>query len=144
MRIAGLVLFLALSLGLQAQETVTASFARLKTVEIFAFGGVGFVGSTSIGEKDFRILLGQSPDAARASFERLATSGNPPAKAYALTGLRLLKSPSYTRWLVADLKSSETLRTQSGCIVDSESLAKAAFKIDSGKMDWWISHPLRN
>jgi len=38
----------------QAAQTVDAAFERLTKVGLFAFGGVGFAGATSPGEKDLQ------------------------------------------------------------------------------------------
>jgi len=40
----------------QAAPTVDAAFERLTKVGLFAFGGVGFAGNTSPGEKDYKVI----------------------------------------------------------------------------------------
>lgn len=74
----------AMLLGSVAQsvQPVDTVVERLTKVEIFAFGGVGYAGTTSPGEKDYKAIL--SRPTALADFEQLYSSGNAMAKAYAL------------------------------------------------------------
>ena len=88
----------------QATQPVDATFERLAKVELFAFGGVGYAGVMSPGEKDYRAILARS--SAMADLERLYSSGNLQAKCYALVGIRKL-NPQRFKELAESLRSSK-------------------------------------
>ena len=79
------VLCLVIAGVARSAESSNAIVDCLAKVDLFAFGGVGFAGVISSGEKDYRLLLSSS---AEADFEKLLASGNPQAKCYALVGIR--------------------------------------------------------
>jgi hypothetical protein len=56
-----------------AREGTDPTFDRLAKVDIFAFGGIGYAGMTSPGEKDYRLILSRT--SAEADFERLFLVG---------------------------------------------------------------------
>ena len=89
----------AMLLGTVAQSAKPADEAveRLVKVEIFAFGGVGYAGTISPGEKDYKAIL--SRPTALANFEHLYSSGNAMAKAYALVGIHNLNLKDSEYWL---------------------------------------------
>ena len=72
----------------QSGEPVDLPFERLANIDRFAFGGIGYAGLTSQGEKDYKLILARP--SAMADFERLLSSGNSQAKSYALVGIRFL------------------------------------------------------
>lgn len=114
----------------QAAQTVEAAFERLTNVGLFAFGGVGFAGATSPGEKDYKVIL--SRPSAMADFERLYSSGNIMAKCYALVAMRRL-SPRRFRELAQPLHNSkEEVATMHGCIMSREPLGVTINQIESG------------
>jgi hypothetical protein len=115
----------------QAAQPVDTVFARLSSVEIFAFGGVGYAGVTSSGEKDYRVILARP--SAMADFERLYASGNLQAKCYALVGFRKL-NPQRFKELAQPLRSSkEEVETMHGCIISQELLGAIIKQIESGR-----------
>jgi hypothetical protein len=77
------ILILFAGLTARASQPADATFERMNNVALFAFGGVGFTGQISQGEKDFLAIL--SRPSAMADFERLFLEGNPQARAYALS-----------------------------------------------------------
>jgi hypothetical protein len=114
----------------QAAQTVDVAFERLTNVGLFAFGGVGFAGATSPGEKDYKVIL--SRPSAMADFERLYSSGNITAKCYALIAMHRL-SPRRFRELAQPLRNSnEKVATMHGCIMSREPLRLIINQIESG------------
>ena len=104
---------------------------RLSKVELFAFGGTGYAGVTSPGEKDFRTVLARS--SALTDFEKLFAEGNLQAKSYALVGIHKL-NPTRFNELARPLRDSkESVSTMKGCIVSHESFAFILKQIESGK-----------
>jgi hypothetical protein len=113
-----------------AAEKVDSVVDRLAKVEVFAFGGVGFTGVISPGEKDYWLLRSQST--AEADFEKLFTVGSPEAKCYALVGLRQLNSEKF-KALSASLRSSQIeVSTMHGCIMRHEVMAALVERIQAG------------
>jgi hypothetical protein len=113
-----------------AGDSVDSALDRLAKVDRFAFGGTGYAGVISQGEKDYRAIL--SRPSAQADFEKLLVVGNPQAKSYALVGIRAL-DPSRFKQISRPLRdSTEEIVTQSGCIVHHESLGVVLKRIDAG------------
>jgi len=114
----------------QATQPVDTTFDRLAKVHLFAFGGVGYDGVTSPGEKDYRAMLARP--SALADFERLYSSGNLQAKCYALVGIRK-SNPQRFKELTQSLRSSkEQVGTMHGCVVSAELLGAIIKQIESG------------
>jgi hypothetical protein len=120
--------------GLAAAQSLPATQAaveRLARIQLFAMGGVGFAGQTSDGEKDFRLILQNHPQAA-AVFNDLYVHGNNEAKAYALLGLYRL-NPARFREIYATLpKSKDELQMMQGCILFKQKLVVVAKQINEG------------
>jgi len=135
-RLALTLLLLFASVAL-AQDAVSASVKSISKTGVFAFGGVGFAGVTSQGEKDFRVIFDQPPDAALQSFESIYTTGNPEAKSYALAAIHKLDEQRFSD-LLASLKGSEPVMTMRGCIMEKQTLAEVAKEIQAGQFDSWI------
>jgi len=113
-----------------AGQPVDSTFERLAKVDRFAFGGIGYAGITSQGEKDYNVILARP--SALADFERLVSVGNPQAKCYALFGIRAL-SPNRFKELSRTLRESKTeVVTQSGCIESKEPLGTVLKDIEAG------------
>jgi hypothetical protein len=113
---------------------------RLKKIESFAFGGVGFALASSQGELDYRAIL--SRKSAAADFEAVFRIGNPQAKCYALTGLRQVNSSRFES-LVMPLRSSRTcVAVTRGCTTFSQSMADIVKEIRSGVYSGPLTHDL--
>ena len=76
---------IAIPFGVRAQEnrpsdplTPQQAYEQLLSVRCFAFGGVGFAGVTSEGERAYRAIAGGTN--ALALFSAVLTNGNAPAK----------------------------------------------------------------
>lgn len=120
------------------QGLTSVALQRLKTTEVFAFGGIGFAGTTSEGEKAFKVVMSLSHDKAIAAFESLYTTGNPQAKGYALAGLRKLDKMKFNALFKSAVTSNLRVRTENGCFISDHSLGEIAKSLDSGKYDLWI------
>jgi hypothetical protein len=133
---AAVLLLLIGAVGRADESEVAAK--RLASVGSFAFGGVGFAGVTSAGEKDFRLVLSQTSPIALESFEKLYVHGNAQAKAYALVGVRKLNSKRYKELLGTAATSVDKVEVMRGCILTRESLKDIARQIDAGGFDSWV------
>src|SRR5450755_2984850 len=115
MRISILAISLIFVSVANAGDSVDSVLDRLARVGQFAFGGTGYAGVTSQGEKDFRVIL--SRPSAEADFEKLFAVGNPQGKSYALAGIRALDSRRFKQVSGPVLDSAEEVVTQNGCII---------------------------
>ena len=111
---------------------------RIAKTKFFAFGGVGFAGVTSEGEKDFKIVIAQPAAVALPAFEKLYATGNAEAKLYALSGIRKLDPKRFKEILPSVKDSKEQVITMEGCIQDHRTFGAIAKRIDSGAYDLWI------
>lgn len=110
-----------------------SSFQKLENTPLFAFGGIGFAGTTSEGELAFHeVLISQS---AENDFRRLLKSGNAPAKCYALVGLRLKNRAAFDKHVKLLITSKEEVQTCSGCIKSKMSMSYLVASIQSGTFD---------
>lgn len=126
-----ILLLLALASMVQAGDFIDSSFNQLAKVDIFVFGAFGYTGEISQGEKNFRVIL--SNPSASNYFEKLYLLGNPQAKCYALTGIRILK-PERFKELSSELLTDETqvMISQGGCIVLHETMSSVVKRIAEG------------
>jgi len=111
---------------------------RLKTTKFFAFGGVGYAGQISEGEKDFRTIYSQPPDIARSQFRELLTEGNSEAKSYALVGIRMLQPERFAELSQFLRDASREVTTMSGCLLDHQSPERVVKDIAKGHYDIWL------
>lgn len=114
-----------------AVDPVDAAVNRLANVEYYAFGGVGFAGVTSRGEKDYKAIF-VSPNGLQ-EFELLFSRGNPAAKCYALFGIRKLDKEKFKK-LAAPLRHSQIeVSTMRGCLESRERLGDLIARIEKEK-----------
>jgi hypothetical protein len=104
---------------------------HLSKVDIFAFGGIGYAGTISRGERDYRVILSRA--SAEADFERLLAVGNAQAKAYALVGIHTLDQKRFTQISQPLRDSTEEVITESGCIVEHQPFAALLKRIAAGE-----------
>ena len=95
---------------------------NLAKAPYFAFGGVGFAGTTSEGEVAYKKML--ACDDAEDQLVKIFESGTNPAKAYALHGLHSLKSKRYPEFKKRFLKKAPSVKRMSGCIMGKETAAQ--------------------
>ena len=136
-------LTILLCCSLSAQDALSASMERLAKTERFAFGGVGYAGVTSPGEKDFRIIFSYPPAVALDSFEKLYATGNAQARAYALVGIRRLDPKRFTELMMSVKDSKERVQTMAGCIMGARTFGAVAKEIESGRYDSWVDRRSR-
>ena len=130
--LAGAFLILA-AVSMHAKESNDAVLARFSKVGAFAFGGIGFAGVTSEGEKDFRNILASS--SAQAQFEQLYATGNLQAKAYALVGIRRLDMRRYNELSTPLRDISQPVTVFRRCIMSHELFSSLLKSIDDGAYD---------
>jgi hypothetical protein len=113
-----------------AGDSVDPVMDRLANIDQFAFGGTGYAGVISQGEKDYRVILARP--SAEVDFEKLFAVGNPQGKSYALVGIRALDTTRFKQISRPLRDSIEEVVTQSGCIVYHESLGVVLRRITAG------------
>jgi hypothetical protein len=134
---------LLLSAPAYSQNPAPYALDKIAAVKVFAFGGVGFVGTISEGEKLFVAIMSQPPDVAMDTFEKVLAAGNPEAKGYALVGIRQLDQRRFKAILDSIRGSREKALTESGCIIEERALSRIAKDIDEGRYDEWVAQALR-
>jgi len=121
-----------------AGDSVDPVLERLAKVDRFAFGGTGYAGVISSGEKDYRVIL--SRPSALPDFEKLFVTGNSQGKSYALMGIRAL-DPARFKQISRPLRgSTEEVATQRGCIVYHDSLGTVLKRIEAGSYFLYGGH----
>jgi len=133
MRLWIFLAMLVLTASARAGEPTDRAVERLAKIDRFAFGGIGYAGVTSQGEKDYKLVL--SRPSAMADFERLLLIGNPQAKSYALVGIRALNPSRYKELSPSFRDSKGEVVTQSGCIELHESPATVLKHMEA--RDYW-------
>jgi len=108
---------------------------RLTTIELFAFGGIGFAGKTSEGEKVFNAVMGRPPEEARRAMQEIFANGSVEAKSYALVGIRRLAPERFETLYQSVAHSQQKVHTMSGCIARAKTLQQIANEIKSGAYD---------
>ena len=121
-----------------SQDSTSVTPQRISTARVFAFGGIGYAGITSEGEKDFKVIMSLPSAEAIVAFERLYATGNPQAKSYALAGIRKLDKTRFSDLLVSIHTSELKVQTESGCILSQRPIREVAMDLNSGKYDPWI------
>jgi hypothetical protein len=121
-----------------SQDSTSVTLQRISNARVFAFGGIGYAGTTSEGEKDFRIIMSLPTNEAIIAFETLSATGNAQAKSYALAGMRKLDKTRFDVMLTAVRASELKVQTENGCIVSQRPLREVAIDLKSGKYDHWI------
>ena len=134
-----LTLFVALcALSFAQSCSVPNDPPVLEYAKLFALGPVGFGGTYSQEELQFKAILALAPDKAKRTLERLYSSGNPQAMSYALLGMRKLDRKRFAELLVSARMFDLTVDTMSGCIDSKKKLSAIATDLDSGKYDRWL------
>jgi len=103
---------------------------RLCHVRMFAFGGVGFVGLITQGQKDYDAILSRA--SAESDFEKVFANGNRQAKAYALAALRKLDPEKFKSLSMALRSSKDEAETGGGCILMRRPLGELVKGIEAG------------
>ncbi len=130
--LAGVLLLLATAVA-QAKQSPVRPVERLSKVGVFAFGGIGFAGITSEGEKDFRTILASS--SALSQFEQLFATGNLQAKAYALVGIRRLDLARYNELSAPLQEIPQRVTIFQGCVMSHVPFSSLLKSIGVGNYD---------
>lgn len=117
----------------QITNSVQQAYEELLTVKYFAFGGVGYGGSTSPGERAFRAVLASTN--ALELFTGTLTKGTDAGKLYALCGIRTLNKISFDDSAMLLKKADPTVPTMSGCFASSERASSLIQQIANGTYD---------
>ena len=142
MRALGLLLLAAVGLLGQARTTSGAEQAagspeeRLANVKLFAFGGVGFAGSRSAGEKEYGEVMSR-PDRLEI-LERVFETGTPEAKSYALVGIYNLSRERFAALVSSVQDSKLQLFTAQGCILGKTTLGALVRRIQAGEFKHYV------
>lgn len=126
-------MFLVLSFVLAGTLHAADPVKKLAAVHDFAFGGVGFAGTTSAGETAFREVMERKT--AEADFVALLDSGNPQARCYALVGLRLLNPTALGTQVKRFAKDKTTVSTMAGCMIAQQPMLSVVATISAGHYD---------
>jgi hypothetical protein len=118
-----------------SSSTPSTSLHSLAEAGIFTLGPVGYAAQTSVEETQFKSIFSHDSAKAKLELERLYSSGNPQAMAYALVGMRELDRKRYAEMLSAARTSHVTVTTMFGCVIEGEKLREIANDLDSGKYD---------
>ncbi|MGJ8641089.1 MAG: hypothetical protein ACSHYA_16990 [Opitutaceae bacterium] len=105
----------------------------------FAFGGVGFAGSTSEGETLFFEAL--HSDDPKAAFHAWYEKGNNSEKAYCMIGFYYFDQPEYLRLKEKYQGQRIMIPTMMGCIGSSITLNELTNKIESDTYKRHIEAP---
>ncbi len=128
----GCILF-ACSMGFAAEKDIEQAYHKLSSARFFAFGGVGFAGSTSEGEKAYGEICASSE--ALPLFKAALTNENPCTKLYALCGVRRLEPKSFDKLARPLAEANPPVRVMSGCILSEEGASNIIARIKRGAYD---------
>jgi len=125
-----IVLSLLLIPAAHAMTLNDSDVEMLVNIKTFAFGGVGYGGDISAGEKAYKQILARS--SALEDFEKLYEVGNIQAKCYALVGIHIL-NPKRFNELASSIRSDKTeVNTMQGCLVGHEPINSIVKNIEEG------------
>jgi len=114
------------------------SFKQLASIHDFAFGGIGYAGTTSEGEILFKEIY--TSDSAEKQFRDLLKTGNIQAKCYALVALRNLNPKFYKSQIDQFKKSKKSVSTIGGCMIMVLPMYSVSANIDKGDYDTYLPH----
>jgi hypothetical protein len=116
--------------------TPQAAYTQLLSIDYFAFGGVGYAGTTSDGETAFRMVA--STTNAFQLFSAALTNGNAQAKLYALCAIRQLSLKDFDTHAKSVVTISPKVETMRGCMIGHEWTSNVVAQITSGSYDSYI------
>jgi len=120
-------------LSSQNSNSVQNACGELLNIKCFAFGGVGYAGTTSKGELAFRSVLASSN--ALELFETILSKGTDEAKLYALCGIRSLHRESFDAAAKKLRAADPKVNTMSGCLATEEKASAVIRRIADGAYD---------
>jgi hypothetical protein len=117
----------------QSSNSVQNACAELLSIKCFAFGGVGYAGTTSKGELAFRAVLTSTN--ALELFETILSKGTDEAKLYALCGIRSLHREAFDTAAKKLRAADPKVSTVSGCLLTEEKVSAVIQRITDGAYD---------
>jgi len=118
-------------------QIVVAACQTLTTCKLFAFGGVGYAGTISDGEKAFHTVAASTN--AVELFRALLKQGTVEGKMYGLCGIRRLAPQSFKTEAEPVRTEKEVVATMSGCERADERTAEVITRIRSGSYDLYFA-----
>ncbi len=112
-------------------EEAQKAYEGLVAVQSFAFGGVGFAGTISQGEKAFRTVLASTNGL--SLFRKALARGTTEAKLYALCGVHRLDPRSFESASRDLVSANPKVSTITGCLVGREEAATVVKQIAAGR-----------
>jgi hypothetical protein len=128
--------------SLSANAADDDAFKRVASIKLFAFGGIGFAGTTSEGEIAFRKVM--ASNTAASDLERLLKTGNVQAQCYALVGLRLTQRAVFDEKVKSFTGSRVVVETAGGCILAKKPMSSVVEEIRNGNYDQMAQRELRS
>ena len=119
-----------------------SAIETLTKVPLFAFGGIGYAGTTSEGETAFKSVL--ASESAGVDFLHILKKGTPQAQCYALVGLRLKDRPQFDEQVKQFALSKQTVKTCAGCILGTQPMSSVVTNIQHGIYDDQAKAKLRS
>ena len=113
--------------------TVKQAYDELLSVQFFAFGGVGFAGTTSEGEKAFRTVAASTNGL--ELFTAVLKHGNAQGQLYALCGIRALAREKFETSAKPLVTANRKVTTMSGCMGMEEGASNVVARISAGSYD---------
>jgi len=108
-----------------------AASLRLQETKLFAFGGIGFAGTTSSGELALREIL--KSDSSSAIFMEVFEKSTPEGKCYALVALREISPDLFKKCSDIFRKNLPSqVHTMSGCLGEEIAGWRALAEIETG------------
>jgi hypothetical protein len=139
--LAGLVSLVLAQHGFGVEWEPDKAYERLVKANVFAFGGVGFAGTTSDGEKAFHVVLASTNGL--EVLKKVLKDGTREAQMYALCGLRKLAPKDYQAEAERIGAEKATVKMMTGCLMFEEPVAKVVEGILSGAYDGSVSRGQR-
>ena len=109
------------------------AYERLMKTDVFVFGGVGFAGTTSEGEKGFHVVLASTNGV--EVLRKVLKDGTREAQMYALCGLRKLAPDDFRTEAERIGAEKATVKMMTGCLMFEEPVSKVVERIRSGAYD---------
>ena len=131
--LAGVAFLVPGSRGFGAEWEPEKAYERLVAAKVFAFGGVGFAGTTSDGEKAFHAVLASTNGL--EVLRKVLKKGTWEAKMYALCGMWKLAPREVQAEAERIVREKATVKMMTGCLMFEEPVSKVVERISSGAYD---------
>jgi len=118
--------------GLTADE----AYQQLLFTKFFAFGGVGFAGTTSEGERAFHAIAASTN--ALELFTTVLAQGNAQSRLYALCGIRRLAPEKFNVLAKPIVVANPKVSTMAGCVGRDDRASNVVAHIAGGLYDFYI------